>query len=393
MATVTVSVASFTTLAVAQREDASTVRAIFAAAPRVSTSVKGVTIFAAPPQGFNPLTATNRELLSYGLPQRPDQSADATTYDHWARGMSALQACYQHSQQAVTGRSTSAGAQSCRATDVTARSASSHPMVPGNRPVSANADGTTAAGSLNWSGIAQTNKLTKWNNNTSFTEVASVWNLPVPNHAFGDLPCSEGPWWEVTWNGIDGFSNGDVVQGGSSSYWDGGGCGGSVLTYAWVEWAPSYPILEINNTANAGDDIYVVTYGTEGTAEQYVFVEDITQQWSGTFGLVYQSGPGLVGSSAEYIVERPCCTGGNFYPLGNYVYQFFDYSFAYDGKGTLFYPGSTSSATNIITMEADAAADYQDISYPYWYGTSGNQGKYSIWVADENCAYSGGCAP
>ena len=46
MATVTVSVASFTTLAVAQREDASTVRAIFAAAPRVSTSVKGVTVFA-----------------------------------------------------------------------------------------------------------------------------------------------------------------------------------------------------------------------------------------------------------------------------------------------------------------------------------------------------------
>src|ERR1700678_3958975 len=104
MAPVRVSVPSSTTLAVAQREDKSTVRAIFAAAPRVSTSVKGVTVFATPPQGFNPLTATNRELLSYGLPQRPDQSADAKASDHWARGMAALQSCYTRSQQAVTGR-------------------------------------------------------------------------------------------------------------------------------------------------------------------------------------------------------------------------------------------------------------------------------------------------
>jgi hypothetical protein len=44
-------------------------------------------------------------------------------------------------------------------------------------------------------------------------------------------------------------------------------------------------------------------------------------------------------------------------------------------------------------MEADEAASYQDISYPYWYGTAGNQGRYSIWFADEGCAYSGGCAP
>jgi hypothetical protein len=398
MATVTVSVASFTTLAVAQREDASTVRALFAAAPRVSTSVKGVTVFAAPPQGFNPLTATNRELLSYGLPQRPDQSVEAKAYDHWARGMAALQACNQRAQEAVKGPSTSTAAQACHASDVTALPYSSLPMVPGNRPATANVDGTTLTSSANWSGIAQTNKLKSWNDNTSFTEVESVWNVPVANHPFGDLPCSEGPWWEVTWNGIDGFSNGDVVQGGSSSYWDGGGCKGSITTTGWVEWAPSYPILTIDCSGTAcfvspGDDFWVQTYGTAGTAEQYVFVEDLTQQWYGTFGLVYQSGPGLVGSSAEYIVERPCCNGSNFYPLGNYVYEFFDYSYAYDGKGTLFYPGSASAATQIITMQADEAADYQDISSPYWYGSTGNQGRYSIWMSDENCANSGGCAP
>jgi hypothetical protein len=120
-------------------------------------------------------------------------------------------------------------------------------------------------------------------------------------------------------------------------------------------------------------------------------VEDVTQQWSGTFGLTYQSGPGLVGNSAEYIVERPCCNGSDYYPLGNYVWEFFDDSFALDGKQTIFYPGNTGSTTAIITMLADD--DATQISSPDFYGSSGNQGKYSFWMTDENCAYSGGCTP
>ncbi len=80
VATVTVLIAGFTTLAVAQQEDAS---AIFATAAKVSTSVEGVSVFAAPPNNFNPLTASNRELLSYGLPQAPDKTANAKAYDQW----------------------------------------------------------------------------------------------------------------------------------------------------------------------------------------------------------------------------------------------------------------------------------------------------------------------
>ncbi|HEY4840495.1 MAG TPA: G1 family glutamic endopeptidase [Terriglobales bacterium] len=393
VATVTVLVASFTTLAAAQRLSGEERSAVFASAPRIQTSVKGVSVVAGPPKGFNALTASNRELLSYGLPQRPDKALDEKAYEHWEKGMMALQACSQRVQ--VQGKSTSPASQACQATDVTAKPYSSRSMASSGAPT-ANVDGTTAYTSLNWSGIAQTNKLKAWNAKTSFTEVESVWNVPVSNHPFGNIPCADGPWFNVTWNGIDGFfgaANGDVVQGGSANYWDGGGCDGSIETFGWVEWFPSYSILEINAFVSPGDDFWVISYGAEGKAEQFVFVEDITQQWSGTFGLTYQSGPGVIGGSAEYIVERPCCNGDNYYPLGNYVYEFFDYSFAYDGNGTLFYPGNTGAATAIITMQADEAADYQVISYPFWYGTAGNQGRYSIWFADSNCAYSGGCAP
>jgi hypothetical protein len=56
----------------------------------------------------------------------------------------------------------------------------------------------------------------------------------------------------------------------------------------------------------------------------------------------------------------------------------------------VFYPGNAGAATAVITMLAD---DGSDISYPVFYGTAGNQGKYSIWMSDEGCAYSGGCVP
>jgi Peptidase A4 family len=391
VAAATVVVVGFSTLASAQREDA---HAIFAAAPKINTSVEGVHAFPAPPAGFNYLTASNRELLTYGLPQRPDARADTKSIEHWEKAMSALQACSQHAN--TQGPSTSKAAQVCHAADVKAKPYSSVNMKAPATDVKANADGTTAYNSFNWSGIAQTNAAKTWNKKTSFDEVVSVWNVPVANHPFGNLPCSEGPWFEVTWNGIDGFNNGDVVQGGSAEYWDDGGCGGPIEYYGWVEWFPSYSILEIFCGGNPcpvgpGDDFEAVTFGAPGTSEQFVFVEDVTQQWSGTFGLTYLSGPGLVGSSAEYIVERPCCNGGNYYPLGNYVWEFFDDSFAYDAAGALFYPGNTGPKTAIITMLADDGVT--DISYPLFYGTAGNQGRYSIWMTDANCAFSGGCTP
>lgn len=391
VAAATVVVVSFSTLASAQREDA---HAIFAAAPKVNTSVAGVHAFPDTPSGFNIMTASNRELLTYGLPQRPDKATDAHGYDRWEKAMSALQSCNQHAQ---SNAKTTSSAQACHGNDVKAMPFSSRnaQAVPGQTE-KLNGEGTRSVSFYNWSGIAQTNALKSWNNKTSFDEVVSVWNVPVANHPFGNLPCSEGPWWEVTWNGIDGFSNGDVVQGGSSSYWDGGGCGGAISYFGWVEWYPSYPILAIYCGSSPcpvgpGDDFEVVTFAAPGTSEQFVFVEDVTQQWSGTFGLTYVTGPGVVGSSAEYIVERPCCSGSNEYPLGNYVWEFFDDSFAYDVAGTLFFPGNTGLKTYIISMVADDGAT--TISYPVFYGTGGNQGKYSFWMSDANCAYSGGCTP
>jgi len=143
---------------------------------------------------------------------------------------------------------------------------------------------------------------------------------------------------------------------------------------------------------SAGDDFFVVTFAAPGFSNQNVYVNDLTQGWAGTTNLAWKSGPGVIGNTAEYIVERPCCiAGAKKYPLGNYIYEFFDFAQAANGKGTQFFPGSSSASTLIITMNADDGVT--PISHPRSYGTAGNEGKYAIWMEDLNCTYVGGCTP
>ncbi len=84
------------------------------------------------------------------------------------------------------------------------------------------------------------------------------------------------------------------------------------------------------------------------------------------------------------LILAPSLARSNNYPLGNYVYEFFDDCFAFDGAGTVFYPGSTLFSTYVITMVADDGSTV--ISSPTFHGTAGNQGKYGIWLSDYGCA-------
>ncbi|MGA2355932.1 MAG: G1 family glutamic endopeptidase [Terriglobales bacterium] len=369
VATVTVLIVSFTTLAVAQRVSSEDRNSIFASAAKDATNIKGVSFFAAPPKSFDPLKASNRELLGYGLPQRPDAS-DVKATAKWERMIVAAKHRADPSKGVV-------------------KPFSSREMMPSKAAATSDVDGTVSYGSYNWSGIANFNTLTKWNTKTSFDEVVSYFNVPVAQPPFG--ACNNnitGPFYQVAWNGIDGAFNGDVVQGGSLSAAD---CFGDTLYEGWTEWYPSYAILAWFYV-NPGDDFVAVTYGAPGTDTQTVFIEDITLQTYASVAMGYVTGPGLVGKSAEYIVERPCCDGDGFpLPLTNYIFEFMGYNWAYDAAGTLFYPGNTGSHNAIFTMVDDG--DTQDISLPLIYGTAGNAGRYSIMFEDENCAYVGGCTP
>jgi len=77
---------SFATVAAAQSD---LVRNLYVSAANVPTNVAGVHTYATPREGFNPLTATDEELATYGFPPRPDKQADADHYALWERAMGA----------------------------------------------------------------------------------------------------------------------------------------------------------------------------------------------------------------------------------------------------------------------------------------------------------------
>jgi len=364
----------FTTLAAAQ---SSAARAVYDASAVVPTNVQGIRTFQPPPAGFNPLAATDEEIATYGFPPRPPQN-DADHYAQWARAMAAAKKRWNGE---------------LKVTDIW-----HGPKRPAAAPPEVSAlweTGPTVGYSYNWSGFVNSSTLTEWSPTGSFYMVVSEFNVPVAQQAFNSSAtksgniCDGGLDLESSWNGIDGF--GDqyaVLQGGtmSASYCDGSSTG--TQYWAWIEWWPNPSLGEF--PVNPGDDIYVATYDTSAT-QGYVFLEDLTTQTWSTYGLQPPPGkPGLIGNSAEYVVERPCCRGSNLYPLANYVQEYWANNWAvtfydYDkGAATPYNPGSTTS-TYLLIMVDDG--DSQTISVP------ATQGRYGILFQDVNCAYIDGCTP
>jgi Peptidase A4 family len=340
-----------------------TAAGIYNSSHTIKTNVPGVTGFPDLPPGFDAVSASAEQRAAYGLPPAPP-ATDPASYATWKKAMSHI----GHARQ-YTG-------------PLTVTKMKSMPMKAVGKPT-ASADGTISSSSYNWSGVASTTAATAWNATNSFYYVVSEFNVPVAQEAFGY--CDGTYDIEVSWNGIDGYSNGDVLQGGSLSQAICMSGVTSPLYYAWVEWYPSYDIIE-EYAVNPGDDIVVVTYATS-PMNGYVFVQDLTLNIYKTVNLVPTEPPYLVGSSAEYIVERPYGSGSGlgYYPLANYISNFWASSYAYTTSATLRTPGQTNTKTSLITMVAD---DGTPISYPAEVGP-----PYQIWLSDENCAYSGGCTP
>ena len=351
---------ALTTPAVAQSDAA---RAIYTSGATIQTNIAGIHSYPEPPVDFSPLTASDEMLATYGFPPRPDKLASPQKYATWQKAM-------------LTAKHRQTGELKPHS------EAMSHPVQLNKiQPQNTGGSGTPVTyNSLNWSGIANGNTLTKWNTKTSFNRVTSEFNVPVVQQPFGS--CDGYVDWEVTWNGIDGFKNDTVLQGGSSSQAWCNNNKASQTYYAWVEWWPSYPIIEVFSV-NPGDDIYVFTYSPNGGCNPgYVYVEDMDTVTYGSWYIDWQTGPCLVGNSAEIIVERPWGDNNGFYPLANYLLDF-ALSWSLEANNSEFGPGMTTPETYLFDMTDDKGD--QVISYPV------GGGRYSAYFYDANCALSGGC--
>jgi len=190
------------------------------------------------------------------------------------------------------------------------------------------------AESTNWSGYAGTTG--------TYTSVSASWTQPAGT-------CSRGDQYAAFWVGLDGYSSSTVEQTGSEV-----DCiGRHAQYYAWYEMYPG-PSENYSNTVRAGDHFNAtVTYlGGESFS---LYIADTTQGWSHTTDASLGQTPSL--SSAEAIVEAPCCTAsGGILPLTDF--------------GTMSFTGSTANGSAIgnasglteIIMVDNAGRDKDSIS-------------------------------
>jgi hypothetical protein len=151
------------------------------------------------------------------------------------------------------------------------------------------------AQSTNWSGYAATTG--------TYTSVSASWTEPAGI-------CSRGDQYAAFWAGLDGYSSSTVEQTGSEV-----DCiGQTARYYAWYEMYPAASHV-YSNTVRAGDHFNAsVTY--TGSNLFSLYIADTTQGWSHNTTV---SLAGAARSSAEVIVEAPCCTiSGGILPLADF---------------------------------------------------------------------------
>lgn len=253
-----------------------------AKAQRVVALSKGfrVRTYETPPAGFNPLTATPKQLLHHGLPTRPDARSEPKLREMWNQAFSRQRNWITPEFREVPHKAHGPALQSGSArTRVRSKTLVSN------------------ATSSNWSGsvaLAPSRRTFGW--------VAGQWTVPNPHAP------SLGSFYASEWVGIDGWGSGDVLQAGTETEIIDLGIFSSRQVYVWWEWFPNNEVAITNFGVAAGDIMYcLICVNSTTTATVY-----LTNQSSGvstTFSITAPKGTTLTGNSAEWVVERPTING------------------------------------------------------------------------------------
>jgi Peptidase A4 family len=151
--------------------------------------------------------------------------------------------------------------------------------------------------SNDWAGYAATGAT------GAFTSVASSWTQPKGH-------CSSGDQYAAFLVGLDGYSSDSIEEIGTQV-----DCVGATAEYlAWYDMYPADPVY-LNNTVDPGDQLSASVVYT-GSNKFTLKISDATQGWSHTTQATLA---GAARSSAEILVEAPCCTsGGGILPLTDF---------------------------------------------------------------------------
>jgi hypothetical protein len=170
-----------------------------------------------------------------------------------------------------------------------------HLIKPGT-PLGAHSGIRHQVESENWSGYAA--------DSGTYTSVSASWVQPTGTCS-GDTDE-----YSSFWVGLDGYTSSTVEQTGTDT-----DCDGSTPSYyGWYETYPN-PSYSFGDTVNPGDTISA-SVTSEGGGDFEYTLSDQTQGWSVS---TEQSEPDADLSSAEVIIEAPCCTSsGGILPLADF---------------------------------------------------------------------------
>jgi hypothetical protein len=221
------------------------------------------------PEGFDPLTANEQQLVNQGLPRRPK---DPALLSDWEALVQSLARCtfiepeFRSADQQV-GPRPRAGAY------LTEQWSGGIVFLPANPPAGAKLDIVTGRWTVPNCGPAD--------------------GTPIQFH------CS-------SWIGIDGWNSEDILQAGVTcvAQWANPGPGVWQTTFPWWEWWPGPPIQITNFAVDAGNLVSCIISTNSTTVANIVFSNISTNQYT-AFEVTGPAGISVVGECAEWIVERP----------------------------------------------------------------------------------------
>ncbi|PMD38638.1 concanavalin A-like lectin/glucanase [Hyaloscypha variabilis F] len=249
----------------------------------------------AAPKDFDPLTASNADLVKYGFPARPDETKWPAHFQKWKRFVN-TPAYFVAPTVTV--------------------------LKTGRQPAANKVLATANATSSNWSGGVVMSPPP----GETFVSVSASWVVPnpwPPLSAWNGKGWNDGSWESVAWVGIDGWSaQHSILQAGTKSVVT--VTGGTVThqCWAWFEWYPAFEMVFSGFPVLAGDTVEVLVCATTPTTG-YASVHNTTANlYTSTAVDAPNAAAALQGQNAEWILEDDTI-GSSEAPFSDYGAVFF----------------------------------------------------------------------
>jgi hypothetical protein len=234
-------------------------------------TLKHVTAFDAPPEGFDPNVADDRLLLRHGIPRRPHAQREPLLRKLWDSAFAS------------------------KPRFIKAEIAIDPIMSKRRRPVLDKRVESLDFSPSGWAGDVVLVSTKNYNPPEPVNTVYGEWFIP------NVTPVSNEPAGNQTvgfWVGIDGFTNGQVLQAGSAATVN----GNNVTNWVWTEWFPLGAIQVTNFPIKPGDYLTVLVCAPQPDHGYCSMLNKTTNQAT-SIGITPPGGVTNIGASAEWIVE------------------------------------------------------------------------------------------